>query len=173
MLYYFIGVSYKGNNMSENENKFQPQGKTKVVKGSILTPENAGLRFILSVNNLAGKPDNPLLPIFDKKWKKVKEESRGWYATKTGAYKLGAVNTTAVQSDTWVIHMLCQDAESATDLKALETCLTQVCKMAKYEHASVHVSTILTQAIPEMVALLTDKLLKSGVTVFFYEEPSA
>lgn len=158
--------------MSDNENRFQLQGKTKVVKGSILTPENAGLRFILSINNMAGKPDNPLLPIFDKKWKKVKEESRGWYANKTGAYKLGAVNTTAVQSDTWVIHMLCQDVDSKTDVKSLETCLTQVCKMAKYEHATVHVSTVLTQAIPEMLDLLTDKLVKQGVSVSYYEEPS-
>jgi hypothetical protein len=153
-------------------NKFQQPGRVKVIKGSILTPENAGLRFVLSINNMEGKPDgNPLLPIFDKKWKKVKEESRGWYATKTGAYKLGAINTTAVQSDTWVIHMLCQDGKFNTDTKALEECLKKVCASAKYERASVHVSTVLTGAVPELTDLLNTCLVEQGVSVSFYEEP--
>lgn len=154
-------------------NKFQPAGKTKVINGSILAPENAGLRFVLSVNNMAGKPENPLFPLFDKKWKKVREESRGWFATKTGAYKLGSTNITAVQSDTWVIHMLCQDEEMKTDAKALEDCLKKVCASAKYEHATVHVSTILTGAIPELTGLLQTCLVNEGVSVYFYEEPSA
>lgn len=153
-------------------NRFQQQGKTKIIKGSILAPENAGLRFVLSVANLAGKPDdNPLYPLFEKKWKKVREEARGWYATKTGAYKLGAVNTTAVQSDTWVIHLLCQDVDQHTDSPALESCLKQVCKMAKYERATVHVSTLLTDAVPEMTELLKTELLEQGVSVYFYDEP--
>jgi hypothetical protein len=153
-------------------NQFQPQGRVKIVKGSILTPENAGLRFILSVNNLEGKPEgNPMLPLFDKKWKKVREEARGWYATKTGAYKLGAVNTTATQSDTWVIHMLCQDADFKVNAEALETCLDEVCKLAKYERATVHVSTVLTEAIDELPDLLTSCLVNQGVSVTYYEEP--
>src|SRR5271154_6693522 len=126
-------------------NKFQPAGRVKVVKGSILNPENAGLRMILSVNNLLGKVEgNPLLPVFNKKWPKVQQESRGWYATKTGAYKLGAVNTTAVQSDIWVVHMLCQNEDLSVSAEGLQKCLKQVCKDAKYERASVAVSTLLT-----------------------------
>jgi hypothetical protein len=152
-------------------NRFQTPGSTKIIKGSILAPHNAGLRFVLSVNNLAGKPDNhPLYPLFEKKWKKVREEARGWYATKTGAYKLGAVNSTAVQSDTWAIHMLCQDEQLKTDAAALEKCLKEVCKMAKYERATVHVSTLLTDAVPEMMALLNTQLVSQGVSVYFYEE---
>lgn len=150
---------------------FQTPGRTKIIKGSILAPENAGLRFVLSVNNLAGKPDNnPLYPVFEKKWKKVREEARGWYATKTGAYKLGAVSTTAVQSDTWVIHMLAQDEEFRTDEAALEKCLEEVRKMAKYEKATVHVSTLLTDAVPELMGLLNSELVAWGVSVYFYEE---
>jgi hypothetical protein len=155
-------------------NRFQPQGKTKVIKGSILAPENAGLRFVLSINNLAGRTDNhPLYPVFEKKWKKVKEEARGWYATKTGAYKLGAVNTTAVQSDTWVIHLLAQNEEQQTDVAALEKCLKEVCKMAKYERATVHVSSLLTDAVPEITGLLKTELVEQGVSVYFYEEAGA
>jgi hypothetical protein len=152
-------------------NKFQPQGKTKLIKGSILSPENAGLRFVLSVNNTQGKVDgNPLLPLFDKKWKQVRAETKGWFATKTGAYKLGATHTTAVQSDTWVIHMLCQGDDLAVDTQGLEECLKKVYASAKYEKATVHVSTVLTDAIPELAPLLTKHLLENGVSVYLYEE---
>ena len=152
-------------------NKFQPPGRVKLVKGSILAPENAGLRFVLSINNLAGKhAEHPLYALFDKKWKKVKEDARGWYTNKTGAYKLGANNVTAVQSDTWVIHMLCQDDNLNTDVKALEECVKKVCDSAKYEKASVHVSSLLTKAVPELTDLLSTHLVKNGVNVSYYEE---
>jgi hypothetical protein len=156
---------------TEEKNRFQPMGKTKLIKGSILAPENAGLRFVLSINNMAGKTESPLYPLFDKKWKKVKEEAKGWYNTRTGDYKLGATNTTAVQSDTWVIHMLCQTDKLDTDLDALESCLNKVCASAKYEKATVHVSTLLTDSIPELSALLSKCLIEKGVSVYFYEEP--
>ena len=159
------------NQTIDNVSKFQNVGRVKVVKGSILAPETAGLRYVLSVANLAGKPDNhPLYPLFEKKWKKVKEDAKGWYATKTGAYKLGAINVTAVQSDTWVIHMLCQDDKMQTDLKALDECLKQVCSSAKYEKASVHVSSLLTAAIPQLTELVNNHLVKQGVNVSYYEE---
>jgi len=158
----------------ETKNRFQAQGKTKVIKASILAPENAGLRFVLSITNLAGKPDNnPLYPLFEKKWKKVREEARGWYATKTGAYKVGAIHTTAVQSDTWVLHMLCQDENLVTDVAGLEKCLKEVAKSAKYERATVHVSSLLTNALPELTGLLKTQLVDQGVSVYFYDEPQA
>lgn len=161
------------NEQEKPRNLFQPKGRTKVIKGSILAPENAGLRFVLSVTNTLGKPDNnPLYPLFEKKWKKVREEARGWYATKTGAYKLGATNVTPVQSDTWVIHLLCQNDDFQTDESALQACLKKVCASAKYEKATVHVSTVLTDAVPELVSLLQTELLDNGVSVYFYEEPN-
>ncbi len=153
-----------------NTNLFKSPGKTKLIKGTILAPENAGLRFVLNVTNTAGKPESPLYPIFDKKWKKVKEEARGWYATKTGAYKLGAINTTAVQSDTWVIHMLCQDESLQTNLSALTESLKKVTATAKYEKATIHVSMNLVDAIPELRTILTNYVLNEGVSVYFYEE---
>lgn len=154
-------------------NPFQPQGKVKLIKGSILAPENAGLRFVLSLNNTAGKPESPLYPLFEKKWKKVREEARGWYTNKTGAYKLGATNTTAVQSDTWVIHMLCQNDDLQTDVKAVEECLKKICASAKYEKATVHVSTLLTDAVPELEGLLKTQLIENGVSVYYYQEPES
>jgi hypothetical protein len=155
-------------------NKFQPAGRVKEVKGSILTPENGGLRFILSLANLAGKNEgNPLLPIFDRKWPKVKAEARALYATKTGAYKLGkVVGTTATQSDVWIIHCLVQDEQLNVDLNAVSSCLKEVCKMAKYEKASIHVSSLLTNLIPELPDLLQQQVVSQGVAVSFYEEPN-
>ena len=150
---------------------FQPMGKLKVIEGSILAPHHAGLRFVLSVNNLAGKTDDhPLYPTFDKKWKKVKEEAKGWYVNKTGAYKLGTINTTAVQSDTWVIHMLCQNEDLKTDSTALEDCLKKVCESAKYEKASIHVSALLTDSVPELKNLLNKYLVEKGISVSLYTE---
>jgi hypothetical protein len=151
-------------------NKFLPPGKTKTVKGTILSPELGGLRFILSINNLAGKAENPLFPVFDKKWRKVKEDSRGWYVNRTGEYKLGAINVTACQSDVWVIHLLCQDKDLKTDLKGLEECFKKLYKNAKYENASVHISNMLVDMIPEIKDLSTKYLIQEGVSVYFYEE---
>lgn len=161
----------------QQKNKFQQPGKVKVIQGSILAPENAGLRFVLNINNMKGTPESPLYSLFEKKWKQVKAEAKGWYNTRTGLgprpYKLGSVNVTAVQSDTWVLHMLCQDEELATDEKSLTACLKEVCKMAKYERATVHVSTLLTSVVPELTDALNTELVEQGVSVYFYEEPEA
>lgn len=154
-------------------NKFQQAGKVKIVKGSILNPENGGLRFILNVTNLAGKTNDPIYTVFNKKWPKVKSEVRGWYATKTGAFKVGTVNTLSVQSDIWVVSALCQKEDLTTDIVGLEKCLTEICKMAKYEKASVAVSTILTSSIPELTDFIEKHLVNQGVAVSFYEELTA
>ena len=152
--------------------KFQTPGRVKVIDGSILAPHNAGLRFVLSITNTAGKPESPMYPLFEKKWKKVKEEAKGWWSNKTGKYVLGAVNTTSTQSDTWVIHMLVQDDDLKTSVPAVETCLKEICKMAIYEKATIHVSNVLTSFIPELQDLLTKHLVENGVSVNYYNEPA-
>src|ERR1700688_1970340 len=129
--------------MTESKNKFQPQGRVKLVKGSILNPEMGGLRFVLNVANMVGKAEHALYPLFDKKWPAVKREVKGAFNTRTGTYKTGFIFDTAVQSDVWVVSMLCQDDKMQTDVPGLEKCLKEVCKKAKYEKASVHVSTFL------------------------------
>ncbi len=162
-------------NATEQKNRFQQPGRVKVIKGTIINPEYAGLRLILSVNNLKGDPaGNPLLPVFDKKWPKVRAESRGLYATKTGSYKLGnVVGSTPVQSDIWVMHMLVQDEDLNVDVAALEKCLKDVCKTAKYERATVACSSLLVDAIPELTELVNKCLVEEGVSVNYYEESHA
>jgi hypothetical protein len=159
--------------MENNVNKFQPKGTVKVIKGTIVMPETGGLKFILSPVNMVGKPEgNPLLPILDKKWPKVRAEARGLFAGKTGAYKLGAVaGVTATQSDVWVQHILCQDKDLKVDLKALEECLKKVATSALYERANLHISTVLVEAIPELPDMLVKHCVDKGISVYYYEEP--
>jgi hypothetical protein len=165
-------VSSPASTADASKNRFQPQGRVKLIQGSILSPHNAGLRFVLNVANLGGKPESPLYSLFDKKWPKVKQEVRGWFVTKTGAYKLGAVHTMSVQSDIWILSLLIQDDELKTDLNAIKVSLKEVCKAAKYEKATVHVSTLLTDLIPEFSDLITEYLVKNNVIVHYYEEPN-
>jgi len=158
-------------------NKFQVSGRVKVVQSSILFPQDGGLRFILNVANTAGKTEGPMYSVFNKKWAQVKTEVRGWYAQKTGQYSLDEKKPAALlevptQSDTWVVSMLVQDDKLNTDHKALEKCLKEVCKRAKTEKASVAVSTLLTEAIPELPELLNKYLVDQGVSVAFYQEPA-
>lgn len=150
-------------------NKFQNPGNVKTVKGSILAPHNAGLRFVLNSFSLSGKPEGDLFALFDKKWSRVRSESRGWYATRQN-FKLGAVNSTAVQSDTWVLTMLVKSEEGELNETALDACLKKVCDMAKYEKATVHVSSLLTEEIPVLAEKLNAALIDNGVSVVFYEE---
>jgi hypothetical protein len=44
--------------------------------------------------------------------------------------------------------------------------------MAKSEKASVHVSSLLVGLLPELTALLDETLIKNGVSVFYYNEPT-
>jgi hypothetical protein len=154
----------------EHKRRFAPKGKVKVIQGSITSPHGGGLHFILNIATLAGKTDkNPLYPIFDKRWRQVKQDAKLWWINKNGQYKLGAVNQTVVQSDAWVLHMLCQDEEGEVSLPGLNACLKEVCKQAIYEHASVHVSQLLVEAIPELPELLNKHLVDEGVSVFYYQ----
>ena len=160
------------NTQDQPKNKFLQPGRVKVIQGSILSPHNAGLRFVLNVANMAGKAESPLFPIFEKKWPKVKQETKGWYNTRDGKYRLGSIASVSVQSDTWVINLLTQDEELTTQPEALKTCLKEVCKMALYERASVHISSLLVDAIPELQELVSTELVDKGISVSYYEETS-
>lgn len=151
--------------------KFTAPGKTKIVNATILAPENAGLRFILNVVGQNGKFTSPLSLLLAKRWAKVKEDNSYWFATQMN-FKLGALNETATASDTWVISALVEDKAGKVDSKALQTAIKKLGEKAKYERASVHVSTLLTSTIPELENLLVKHLLEEGVSVYFYNEPT-
>jgi hypothetical protein len=129
------------------------------------------MRFILNFNDLGGTSGSPLTPTLDKKWNKVGKEAKGWFATRTGAYKFGAIMETAVQSDIWVIHMVCQNKDLSVSTEGLAACLRNVVKLAKEEKASVHISNILLDAAPALEVLLVTELVDKGIRVVVYEEP--
>lgn len=150
-------------------NKFAPKGKEKIVKGTILTPEYAGLRLVLNFVSENGLPEGKLYEIFDKKWKKIKEETKGWYASRNN-FKVGEITTIAVQSDTWVINCLCKDKDNKLQEAALLSCLKKVVLIAKNEKASVHISTLLTEDCSNLQELVTNEILNNGINVSYYQE---
>jgi hypothetical protein len=155
------------NKMSEN--RFVTAGKTKVVEGSILSPELGNLRLVLVPINEAGVTDTEMYNLLNKKWRQAKVDAKGWYSNHID-FKLGNIQTTAVQSDTWVVHCLFEDKDQKVNAKAMAGCLKKVAAMAKYEKASVHVSNLMVEKVSGMKELLVSEMLDKGTSVYFYTE---
>lgn len=156
-------------NNSMSQNKFVTYGKTKLVKGSILSPELGNLRLVFVPCSISGKPDGELYSLLSKKWKSAKAELKGWYAQNVD-FKLGSTYTTAVQSDVWLLHSLCYDKNNKLDEKALLSCVKKIATMAKYEKASVHISMLAASAIPQITPMIEKEMIEKGITAYFYEE---
>lgn len=150
-------------------NKFLTNGKSKVVNGSIINPEMGNLRLIFVPCSASGKPDSDLHAVLNKKWKTVAAELKGWYSNNID-FKMGSINRTSVQSDTWVLHALCMDAQGKLDEKALAACVKKVADMAKYEKASVHVSHLTAKAMPKLIDMLHTSCVEKGTHVLYYDE---
>lgn len=151
------------------DNKFKKLGKTKLIKGSILHPEASGLSMIMTAAPASGKPDDGLYNLLDTKWRNAKAELKGWYQYHVN-YKLGNIQDTAVNSDIWIMHCLFVNDKGKVDEKALDECLKKLCQKALYEKATVHVSTLLTKAIPTLEPKIAKSLIENGVSVFYYDE---
>lgn len=142
----------------------------KNIKGIITTPQLGGLKFILNNVSISGNPENSQMPIFDKKWLRVRTETRGWFADPS-TFKLANIKDCMVQSDIWIINMICQDKDNKTDLNSLITCLEKIIKLAKYEQASIHVSSQFITDVPEFIQNnLIDMFTKNNINVFLYAE---
>lgn len=158
-------------------------GTLKNIKGTITLPQLGGLKFILNNVNMSGSPDNSQMATFDKKWLRARTEARGWYADPS-TFKLGNIKDCMVQSDVWIINMICQDKDKKTDIQALKTCMDKVIKLAKYEQATLHISSEFIKDVPEISETLPkefeykgdkaskdilNEALKNNVNVFIYE----
>lgn len=152
-------------------NKFTAPGKMKQVNATILAPENAGLRFILNVCGQNGKFESKLDLVLTKRWAKVRESYKEWYATQQN-FKMGWLNQTPIASDTWVVNMLVEDKAGKVDPVALQLAMKKVAELAKYEHASIHVSSLMAADMPELQPLLVSNLIEQGINVYFYNEPT-
>jgi hypothetical protein len=151
--------------------KFIQPGKVKEIVGSVVAPQNSGLRFILDIVGPSGKFDAPLDLILTKKWAKAREQYRSWYANQRD-FKPGLLSNAAVASDTWIVYMLARDVDGKVDVKALQVGVKKLQSLAKYENASVHISTLLTTEIAGFQDLLLENLAKNGITTYFYTEPT-
>lgn len=145
------------------------KGKLKDTKGSILFPQNAGLCLVLNVVNESNSLDYSFLDILDRKWKNIKADLKTWYSNKA-SHKLGNIRELSVQSDVWIIHMLCQDKNKVTDKKALSKCIDEVVKLAKYENASIHISSKFIDSVPEINDMIEKSFIDKGVSVYLYED---
>lgn len=152
-------------------NKFITPGKVKQVNATIIAPELAGLRLVLNACGQNGKFESKLATVLTKKWAKVREDYKGWYATQNN-FKMGSIHSTAVASDTWVVNVLVEDKDGNVDQVALQIAVKKVAALAKDEHASVHVSNLLVVSMPTLQSLLVKHLVEEGINVFFYTEPT-
>jgi hypothetical protein len=151
------------------KNKFMPQGKSKLVKGTLLLPELANLCMIAVPCSMNVKAEDEVQQLLDKKWKQVRAELKGWSGAFTG-FKLGEIHSLQVQSDVAVVHLLCFDKDGKLDEKALESCMKKLCELAKFEKGSVHMAVKSIQDIPRLDELVMTHLLENGVNAYFYEE---
>ena len=152
-------------------NKFITQGKLKQVNATVLTPENAGLRIILNLVGQDGKFEAPLDKLLAARWAKCRSDYKEWYSTQHN-FKLGLLNSdSAVGSDTWICSALVKNKEGVVDPKALETAIKKVGDLCLGEKASLHVSDLLTSAVPSLKQLLITHLIERGTNVYLYSEP--
>lgn len=154
------------------DSRFVAKGRSKVVVGSVLNPENAGLRVIVNFVGLDGTFNAPLDKALTTKWLNVRKANYEWYSNQF-MFKAGNINTTAVASDVFVCNVLARGKDGKIDPKALALGIKKLADYAKYEKASVHVSSVLTNEIPELEGMLTASLVDTGTNVYYYQEAAA
>lgn len=158
-------------------NKFTTKGKFRKTSSTILTPENAGLRFVINPVDLKARYENPINKFLNTKWSKPRTEFRSWFANRTG-FKLGEIQQVAVQSDVWIINTLLFDEPNRVPKEAyadggkgkeppIEKAFKKIADMAKYERATIHV-TVDAFDIPEFEKLATRFFLDQGLSVYVY-----
>jgi len=146
------------------------QAKVREVKGSILAPVNAGLKMTLVACSQSGSYSSPLYDAMVKRYPKIKEDYRGLFINQN--LKIGAVYTTAVNSEVWILQAVCMDKEGVLDETALKACVKKAVSSACYEGASLHLSELLFNDVPELKEALTAEAIKSGVNIYLYVEPT-
>jgi len=146
--------------------------KIKRSDSTVFFGETSALKLVLNVYDLKSdkfeKIKTKNMAVLCKKWAKAEETDRSWSYSRD--FKLGNVNSTAVQSDVWVLTMLCKQ-EGKTVASALSDCLDKIVKVAKYERANIHITESLFSDLPELTDdLLQEKFLDQNIKVFVYKD---
>ncbi len=147
--------------------RFIMPGKVKTINASVTLPENAGLRFILNPCSINGKWESKLQKVLSKRWKKPQEEFKTWAANTTN-FKLGQIQSVSVQSDVWVINIICLNKEGKLDQKGFADCLKNSMKLVKSEKASVHVSSLTGEFHENNLDIYAKDFSTNGIHTYFY-----
>lgn len=144
-----------------------PKGRFKYAKDgqSVIIPESAGLRYIAVICGDNGKFSH----IVNNRWPSVEKEYKIWYRSSFGKMSdwKGQIKTVQVQSDTMVI-LLLSVINDQLDLSALNICLDNLGKEAKYNGASIHI-TKCSENWKEIENLIDQQLLKRSLNVTVYD----
>lgn len=148
-------------------NKFIQKGKFREAKSELVAPENSGLRFVLNPIDVKATFTNSVNLKVATKWKKVREEGKAWYANQSG-FKLGELQSVAVQSDVWVLNLVLLSDKGESSKTSLESSFKKAAAMAKYEKASIHMSSEMME-YAGCEELATKYFIDEGVNVYLYK----
>jgi hypothetical protein len=148
--------------------KFTPKGQIKVVQGSISNPNTSSLSLVLVAMSESGIADSPTYQTLGKKWGKAKSDARSWYQEQV-SFRPSNIKVSCVQSDVWLVHMLCVKKDGSTDEKALDGCLKKALAEAQSNKGTIHVAASLVEQVPLLGPKLED-IAKHGVSCYFYVE---
>ena len=151
------------------KNKFSTPGKFRKAASELTTPENSGLRFILNPIDTKVELKSDINELIAKKWKRCRDDAKGWYAGRN-KFKLGEIQTVAVQSDVWVINLLVTEG-SEVPAESLDSAMKKTGDLAKYEKATVHISDKML-AIANFESLAIKHLIDNGINVYVYSTKS-
>lgn len=151
--------------MDTVKNRFQAQGKFRKAASELTAPENSGLRLILNPIDIAAELKGDINLLLAKKWKKSRDEAKGWYASRNN-FKLGEIQTVAVQSDVWVINVLVTD-DKAVPLTSFDKAMKKTADLAKSERATVHISDLM-YSMENFEALAQKHFIDNGINVYVY-----
>jgi|ERR1019366_3267379 hypothetical protein len=157
--------------MNENiAKKFSPVGKSKVINGTLTIPNASGLRLICVLASEKGEFDSPVYKLLDKKWATIKTAAKGWRQENIH-FKMGNLRDCAVNSDIWVVSLLCVKKDGTLDEKALATCFKKLSQMALSDKGTVHFSSTVADEHPQFFDMAQTQLVEKGINVFYYVEP--
>jgi hypothetical protein len=148
--------------------RFVTPGRFRQASSELVVPENSGLRFILNPINTKADFDNEINLTLSKKWRKVREDGKGWYANRTN-FKTGECQSVAIQSDVWVINFIILDEANKVIEGAFEPAMKKIAALAKYEHASIHISSKMME-LPGFEAAAQSQFIDNGMSVYVYSK---
>lgn len=149
-------------------NKFVVPGKFKQIEGSVLLPHFSGLRLILNLTSVSGKVDTTLETKLTTKWAAVKKTLKQVFVDRVNC-KLGHLEHSMVDSETWVSSLYCLDTENKFIETAFDQAFKKIVAFLKTEKASLHVSNTLFNDFPEIKDKISQLPLE-GINLYFYNE---